>query len=66
MAIGEIVPTFYKCAVCGHVYDTKDEAESCSSRPVSQDKGVGVGDTVLITSGDGRGETATVFPPRVS
>lgn len=52
--------TRYKCSTCGKVYDRKDSAEACEAKPVSQDKGVKVGEVVRITQGDGAGELATV------
>ena len=52
--------TRYKCQTCGHVYDKKEVAAKCETRPVSHDKGVKVGDVVLIIAGDGDGKTATV------
>jgi hypothetical protein len=52
--------TPYECEICGARYSTADVAKKCESKPLSQDKGVNVGDEVLITSGDGKGEKATV------
>lgn len=56
----ELLVTRYKCQTCGKVYDRLENAEECEKRPVSQDKGVKVGDVVKITAGDGAGLTATV------
>lgn len=50
----------YQCDICGQSYGTADAAKKCESKPVSEDKGVKVGDVVLITKGDGQGSTATV------
>jgi hypothetical protein len=50
----------YQCEICETWYESKQEAAKCESRPVSQDKGVKVGDIVLITQGDGAGETGKV------
>lgn len=55
-----ITKTFYKCSTCGHQYSTEEEALSCESKAVSQDKGVRVGDKIKITAGQGTGELATV------
>lgn len=55
-----IQQTIYKCETCGHTYSTEKEAIDCESMPVSEDKGVKVGDKVMITAGDGKGEHATV------
>lgn len=52
--------TRYQCATCGTVYDTEKQANACEGRPISQDKGVKVGDMVRITSGDGTGQRAVV------
>jgi hypothetical protein len=50
----------YKCSICGTTYDIEKEALECESRPISQDKGVKIGDKVFITRGDGSGNIATV------
>ena len=50
----------FKCSICGELYDNPEEARSCEDKPVSQDKGVKIGDTVLITGGDGTGKNAIV------
>jgi hypothetical protein len=52
--------TKFRCGTCLHLYDTRDAADLCESRPVCQDKGANVGDVVRITAGDGAGELATV------
>lgn len=52
--------TFYVCEKCKEEYDTKTEAKSCERKSITQDKGVKVGDIVLITSGDGTGKRAKV------
>lgn len=56
----ELQITRYKCETCGKAYDDKGSAEKCESRPVQQDRGVKIGDTVKITGGEGAGNTATV------
>jgi hypothetical protein len=55
-----IQQTIYKCEICGHTYSNEKDALDCESQPISQDKGVKVGDKVLITNGDGKGELGTV------
>jgi len=50
----------YQCEICGHSYDTVKAAKRCESKPVTEDKGVKVGDVVLITEGEGRGMKAEV------
>lgn len=57
--------TRYKCSICSAVYDSKASAEACEAKPISQDKGVKVGDVVRITHGDGAGELATVETVRI-
>lgn len=56
----QITKSFYKCDICGAEYSSKEEAKKCESRPVSKDKGVKIGDTVRILSGDGTGKLAIV------
>jgi len=60
-----ITHTVYKCEVCGNCYDTEKAARLCELVPVTQDKGARVGDTVVITHGDGEGKSATVESVRV-
>jgi hypothetical protein len=50
----------YQCEICGEKYIKQSDAETCESRPISQNKGVAKGDRVIITHGDGVGETVTV------
>ena len=50
----------FKCEICGELYATKKEALSCESRPILQDKGVKVGDVILITKGEGAGSKGKV------
>lgn len=52
--------THYKCEKCGEVYATAAEANECEAQPITQDKGVKVGDKVRILNGDGAGEEALV------
>jgi hypothetical protein len=55
------VPTTrYQCEICRCIYDLPAEAEECESRPVSQDKGVKVGDRVRITRGEGAGHLCEI------
>jgi len=53
--------TQYACPVCGCQYETNSEAMDCASHPISENRGVGIGDVVRITRGDGRGEFAKVI-----
>jgi hypothetical protein len=50
----------YQCEVCGRVYDDKEDAARCETKPVQNDKGVKVGDVVRITRGSGAGHLAKV------
>lgn len=50
----------FKCEICGHSYDTADDALSCEARPVLQSKGAKVGDRVRVLTGEGVGKEATV------
>jgi len=50
----------YQCEICGHSYDTVKAAKKCESKPVTEDKGVKVGDVVLITEGECKGMKAKV------
>lgn len=52
--------TFYVCEICDGSYGTAEKALRCESRAVSGDKGAKVGDTVLITQGEGAGKRAKV------
>jgi hypothetical protein len=56
----EKVHKFYACEICGEEYGTEKEAIECESKPISEDKGVKVGDIVRITGGDGKGKEAKV------
>lgn len=55
-----ILEVNYKCSICGTTYKDEKSAYDCEEKPISQDKGVKVGDKVFILSGDGTGEIATV------
>lgn len=57
----KIRQTVYQCEICKKIYRTEKDAKECESRPVSRDRGVKVGDTVLITGGDGSGKVANVI-----
>ena len=57
--------TKYVCDICGHEYLNIEDAQQCEARPVTHDKGVKVGDTVLITGGEGMGEEAIVKKVRI-
>ena len=50
----------YQCEICEKQYDTPEEAKKCEALPVRNDRGVKVGDLVLITSGDGSGHKLRV------
>ncbi len=56
----EVKKTFYECEICGAEYATKAGAKECESKPKSQDKGVKLGDIVLITDGQSVGKKAVV------
>jgi hypothetical protein len=43
------------CGICGHFYSTAEAARRCELVPVREDKGVEIGDEVLITKGKGKG-----------
>ena len=45
----------YECEICHQRYDTAEAARACEARPVTQDRGVKIGDEVLITMGDEAG-----------
>lgn len=55
-----VTKQFYQCDICATKYPEETEASLCESKPVSQDKGVEVGDIVLITHGDSSGKKARV------
>lgn len=42
----------YRCKICSGIFSTKEEAQICESRTVSQDNGVKIGDEVKIVSGE--------------
>ncbi len=50
----------YQCEVCKRLYNTETEAGACESRGVAHDRGVRIGDLVLITRGDGAGKKLRV------
>lgn len=50
----------YTCEICNKTYNTAEGALKCESKPVTKDKGVEVGDRVLVTNGEGRGHYAVV------
>jgi len=56
----EITRKYYACEICRQLYDCKEEALECESKPISQDKGIKVGDKVRITQGEGKGQVAIV------
>jgi len=56
----EIKRVFYECEICGEQYETRAGAKGCESKPKSQDKGVKVGDIVLITDGQSAGKKGKV------
>lgn len=50
----------YQCEICKQAYETEIEAKRCESVPITQDKGVKVGDKVRILYGDGAGKILLV------
>jgi hypothetical protein len=52
--------TEFVCEICLSKYSTKESAELCESRPVTEDRGVKVGDVVRIRTGEGEGHFAKV------
>lgn len=52
--------TFYECGICGKEYSDENEVKRCEAKPITQDKGVKVGDIVMIKAGDGVGHKAKV------
>lgn len=56
----EVIITKYKCDACGYEYGTKEACLECEKVPISEDKGVKVGDIVLVTAGQGGGCQAKV------
>jgi hypothetical protein len=57
--------TQYVCEVCCQVYYNEQDALKCEATPLKDDKGVKVGDIVLITEGDGKGHNAKVTDIKV-
>ena len=55
-----IITVKYQCQVCDAVYTVENMARGCESTSVRHDKGVQVGDIVLITLGEGKGKKAKV------
>ena len=51
----KVTLTKYQCSICEKLYDTQEECQGCESKPVSQDKGVKVGDKVRIIQGQDQG-----------
>lgn len=56
----ETVVVTYVCEICETSYDTEKAALNCEKQPVTHDKGVKVGDEVLVTYGDGVGKNGKV------
>lgn len=52
--------TLYICDICDQQYDNEQDALKCESTPLKDDKGVEIGDVVLITGGEGKGHHAKV------
>lgn len=52
--------TLYQCEKCQANYSSQSEAEKCETKSITHDKGVKVGDIVLITAGQGAGQRAEV------
>ncbi len=59
----QITTLSYACDICGEQFSAEVDALECEARPISQSKGVKVGDIVKITKGEGqgRGEVTKVF-----
>lgn len=55
-----VTHTKYKCSICGKEYNTQEEAISCEQIPITHDKGIRVGDKVLVTYGEGSGHIVPV------
>lgn len=56
----EIKTTRYICELCLQPYELAEDALKCERLPIIYDKGVKIGDVVLITKGEGAGEKAKV------
>lgn len=56
----EIPCVNHQCNMCKTIYESKEEAAQCESKPISQDRGIKIGDLVMITEGDGTGALAKV------
>jgi len=52
--------TTYTCEICDTEYCTEKEALDCEKQTITQNKGVKIGDEVMITYGDDTGYKATV------
>lgn len=50
----------FECEKCHEIYATEEQAKACEAKPITQDKGVKIGDVVRITRGGGAGEKAKV------
>lgn len=50
----------YNCTICHTMYDTDAQALKCEEQPLRFDRGVKVGDLVLVIGGDGAGLRGTV------
>lgn len=61
-----ITITKYECEKCGHQHITEAAALECEALPVKYDRGVKVGDLVLITKGDGAGMKGEVTAVHVT
>ena len=55
-----IATTQYQCEICKSLYTSEKNATTCESQPVTRDQGAHMGDIILILTGEGAGETATV------
>ena len=56
----EVIERRYRCGICKHEYKTAREALECEESPLREGKGVKIGDTVMITGGQGSGCLAKV------
>lgn len=58
----EQITYLYKCDICGTCYAIEESATRCEAKPMTHDKGIKVGDRVLITGGHFcEGEVAEVY-----
>lgn len=58
--MNKITTTKYQCETCHGIYDEETKARRCEEKEITGDRGADIGDTVLITSGEGSGKKAVV------